>query len=83
MNSLNKTHCKVVQYIAVFTNDQRCGNPAAVLFLDSFPETIFMQKIASKIGLSETAFVKKKTIKTMKSDGLPRPQKLLCVHMLL
>ena len=40
-----------------FTNQLFKGNPAAVFVVDTFPTAQLMQKIATEINLSETAFV--------------------------
>ncbi|RZI45697.1 PhzF family phenazine biosynthesis protein [Candidatus Finniella inopinata] len=40
-----------------FTNQLFKGNPAAVFVVDTFPTPQLMQKIATEINLSETAFV--------------------------
>ena len=40
-----------------FTNQIFKGNPAAVCVVDSFPPPSLMQKIATEINLSETAFI--------------------------
>lgn len=37
--------------------DKMTGNPAGVCVLESFPSDEVMQKVASEVGLSETAFV--------------------------
>ncbi len=42
-----------------FVEDGFLGNPAGVCPVDSFPPDSEMKKIASKIGLSETAFIRK------------------------
>lgn len=43
--------------IDTFTNQLFKGNPAAVCVVDSFPLPLLMQKIATEINLSETAFI--------------------------
>lgn len=48
--------------MSVFSEEVDSGNPAAVCILeeDDFNNTIFLQKIAKKINLSEVSFVKKR-----------------------
>jgi len=43
--------------IDAFTTRRFAGNPAAVILLESFPEDLVMQAIASENNLAETAFV--------------------------
>lgn len=45
-------------FVDSFTSEKFKGNPAAVCLLDKELETDTMQKIATEIGFSETAFVK-------------------------
>ena len=44
-------------FVDSFTNEKFKGNPAAVCFPDENVDTVTMQKIATEIGFSETAFV--------------------------
>ena len=46
-----------VYIVDAFTNKPFAGNPAAVCVLKQFPDPTLMQKIASEMNLSETAFV--------------------------
>ena len=43
--------------VDAFTTQPFTGNPAAVCILESFLDDILMQKIATEINLSETAFL--------------------------
>jgi PhzF family phenazine biosynthesis protein len=45
--------------IDAFTQKPFCGNPAATVLVDEFPDRELMQKIAAEINLSETAFARK------------------------
>lgn len=45
-----------VQRIAAFTINGSGGNPAGVVLTDHLPDTAIMQRIAAKVGYSETAF---------------------------
>lgn len=47
--------------VDAFTNHAFSGNPAAVSFLESFPDTSVMQQFAAEINLSETCFVTQST----------------------
>jgi PhzF family phenazine biosynthesis protein len=42
--------------ISAFSENGTCGNPAGVLIADAFSSDTDMQRIASEIGYSETAF---------------------------
>jgi len=46
-------------FVDSFTTEKFKGNPAAVCFVENDLDDITMQKIATEIGFSETAFVKK------------------------
>ncbi len=46
-----------VVVVDAFTDRPFSGNPAAVAFVDAFPEDAQMQAIASEMNLSDTAFV--------------------------
>ena len=46
-------------FVDSFTTEKFKGNPAAVCFTEHELEEMFMQKIATEIGFSETAFVQK------------------------
>jgi PhzF family phenazine biosynthesis protein len=48
-----------IAIIDAFTNQIFRGNPAATILVEDFPDDITMQKIASEMNLSETAFVKR------------------------
>jgi predicted PhzF superfamily epimerase YddE/YHI9 len=43
--------------VDAFTDTPFTGNPAAVTFLPSFPDDLWMQRVAGEMNLSETAFV--------------------------
>src|SRR5690348_16636152 len=43
--------------LAAFTRDPRGGNPAGVWIGDQLPDAATMQRIATEVGFSETAFV--------------------------
>ena len=43
-------------FVRAFCNENFFGNPAAVCFVDNFPEN--KQEIAASINFSETVFVK-------------------------
>ena len=43
--------------VAVFTTDPAAGNPAGVWIGDAWPDPAEMQRIATEVGYSETAFV--------------------------
>lgn len=45
-----------IQRIAAFTDGNAGGNPAGVLIAEEFPGPAEMQRIASEVGFSETAF---------------------------
>ena len=46
-----------VSYIDAFAEKSFEGNPAAVIYLDSWLDNELMQKIATENNLSETAFI--------------------------
>jgi len=46
-----------IYHIDAFTDKPFSGNPAAVCFLDSKKENSWMQKVATEMNLSETAFL--------------------------
>ena len=43
--------------VDAFTDTPFAGNPAAVAFVDRFPDDLLMQSVAREMNLSETAFV--------------------------
>ncbi|MEO6228566.1 MAG: PhzF family phenazine biosynthesis protein [Ferruginibacter sp.] len=46
-------------FVDSFTNEKFKGNPAAVCIVDDNLNIAAMQNIATEIGFSETAFIKK------------------------
>lgn len=46
-------------FVDSFTNQKFKGNPAAVCFIEGDLDNVLMQSIATEIGFSETAFIKK------------------------
>ena len=52
------THPRLQYFIVdAFTNRPFAGNPAAVVLLDSWPDTAWLQNVAMEMNLSETAFL--------------------------
>ncbi|WP_225802390.1 PhzF family phenazine biosynthesis protein [Streptomyces sp. NK15101] len=45
-----------IRIVDAFTDRPFSGNPAGVLLLDSFPDDVWLQKVAAEVNLSETAF---------------------------
>lgn len=48
---------KDLYVVDAFTSQAFRGNPAGVVFLESFPEDEWMQSVAAELGFAETAFV--------------------------
>lgn len=73
------------QYIVdAFANKAFCGNPAAVVILDRWPEDEFLRKIAMENNLSETAFAVKTDVSTYRLRWFtPTGEIDLCGHATL
>ena len=71
-------------FVDSFTNQKFKGNPAAVCIMENDLDNITMQNIATEIGFSETAFIKKISGNTY-SIRFYTPQKeiALCGHATL
>jgi PhzF family phenazine biosynthesis protein len=48
----------LLRLVNAFSNELHSGNPAGVCIVDDFPEIEEMQEIATKVNVSETAFIK-------------------------
>lgn len=71
-------------FVDSFTNEKFKGNPAAVCFTETDPDNATMQSIATEIGFSETAFVKKITGSTYRIRFFtPKKEIPLCGHATL
>ena len=46
-----------VWQVDAFADEPFTGNPAAVCLLESFPDDLWLQRVAVEMNLSETAFV--------------------------
>ena len=66
-----------------FAENGFAGNPAGVCMVDSFPPDLEMKKIASKAGLSETAFVRKDKDSFFIKWWTPETEVSLCGHATL
>jgi len=77
-----------IAIIDAFTNQPFCGNPAATVLVDQFPDDHQMQQIAAEMNLSETAFVKPLDSSSHKNYFqlrwfTPRQEVPLCGHATL
>ena len=46
-----------VEHLAAFSDDERGGNPAGVVIDETIPDADLMQRLATEVGYSETAFL--------------------------
>ncbi|MDQ2752310.1 MAG: PhzF family phenazine biosynthesis protein [Bacteroidota bacterium] len=71
-------------FVDAFTNQKFKGNQAAVCIVESEPEATIMQSIATEIGFSETAFIKKLSLDTYSIRFFtPKMEIALCGHATL
>ena len=71
-------------FVDSFTNRKFKGNPAAVCIADNEPDIATMQGIATEIGFSETAFIKKLSAAIYSIRFFtPRKEIALCGHATL
>ena len=72
------------QYIVdAFTHEPSKGNPAAVCVMDSWPSDAFMQALAKKNNLSETAFLVREKENWRIRWFTPETEEVLCGHATL
>jgi PhzF family phenazine biosynthesis protein len=71
-------------FVDSFTSEKFKGNPAAVCIVENDLDAMTMQSIATEIGFSETAFIKKNTGNNYKIRFFtPKMEISLCGHATL
>ena len=74
----------LLKFVAAFSNNVNSGNPTAVYLVEDFPKNEVMQKLSTKMNLSETAFVKKLSLNNYHIRWFtPTSEAPICVHATL
>jgi PhzF family phenazine biosynthesis protein len=74
----------LLHLVNAFSDKTNSGNPAGVCIVDDFPEIEAMQEIATRINISETAFVKRLDINNYYIRWFtPVSEAPICIHATL